>query len=86
MVKRPVSSVYNLMMGVTFKNSSFERIQGIGSSGEIVVGGLGLVDLTPCRFLEKMSHDCGGSRWTIFSSVGECQPRPRRVVARADRF
>ena len=50
MGKRPVSSVYNLLMGVTCMNSSFERIRGIGSSGELVVGGLGLVDLTPYRF------------------------------------
>ena len=48
--KRPMSSVYNLMMGVTFRNSSFERTRGIGSSVELVVGGLGLVDLTPWIF------------------------------------
>ena len=48
--KRPVSSVYNLLMGVTCIHSSFEQIWGIGSSGELVVEGLGLVDLTPCRF------------------------------------
>ena len=48
--KRPVSSVYNLLIGVTCINSSLERIQGIGSSGELVVGGLGLVDMTPWRF------------------------------------
>ena len=46
----PVSSVYNLLMGVTCMNSSFERIQGIGLSGELVVGSLGLVDLTPWYF------------------------------------
>ena len=45
-----MSSVYNLLMGVTCRNSSFERIRGIGSSGELVVEGLGLVDLTPWRF------------------------------------
>ena len=39
--KRPVSSVYNLLMGVTCRNSSFEQIRGIGASGELVVGGLG---------------------------------------------
>ena len=50
MGKRPVSSVYMLLMGVTCINSSFERIWGIGSSGEIVAGGLGLVDLIPWRF------------------------------------
>ena len=49
MGNRPVSSVYNLLMGVTCMNSSFERIQGIGSSGELVVGGFGLVYLTPWR-------------------------------------
>ena len=37
-------------MGVTIMNSSFERIRGMGSSDELVVGGLGLVDLTPCCF------------------------------------
>ena len=50
MGKRPVSSVYNLLMGVTCMNSSFEWIRGIVSSGELVVGGLGLVDLNPCCF------------------------------------
>ena len=40
-------------MGVTFINSSFDRIQGICSSGELVVGGLGLVDMTPFRFWGK---------------------------------
>ena len=53
--KRPVSSVYNLLMGVTCINSSLERIQGIGSSGKLVVGGLGLVDLTPWRFWTRCS-------------------------------
>ena len=48
-----MSSVYNLLMGVTCMNSSFERILGIGSSGELVVGGLGLVDLTPWRFWKR---------------------------------
>ena len=43
-------SVYNFLMGVTCINSSLERIRGIGSSGELVVGGFGLVDLTPWRF------------------------------------
>ena len=50
MGKRPALSVYNLLMGVTYINSSFERIRGIGSSGELFVGGLGLVDMNPCRF------------------------------------
>ena len=45
-----MSSVYNLLMGVTCINSSFERIRGICSTGELVVGGLGIVDLTPCCF------------------------------------
>ena len=49
-VKRPVSSVYNLLIGVTCINSSLERILGIGSSGELVAGGLGLLDLTPGVF------------------------------------
>ena len=49
-VKQPVSSVYNLLMGVTCINSSFKRIRGIGSSGELIVGGLGLVDMTPWIF------------------------------------
>ena len=40
-------------MGVTCMNSLFERIRGIGSSGELVVGGLGLVDLTPWIFWTK---------------------------------
>ena len=44
--KKPVPSVYNLLMGVTCINSSLERIWGIGSSGELVFGVLGLVDLT----------------------------------------
>ena len=43
------------MMGVTCINSSFERIWGICSSGELVVGGLGLVDLTPCRFWTRFT-------------------------------
>ena len=42
-------------MGVTCMNSSFERIRGIGLSGELVVGGLGLVDLTPCCFWTRCS-------------------------------
>ena len=37
-------------MGVTWRNSLFERIQGIGYSGELVVGGLGLLDPTPLSF------------------------------------
>ena len=53
MGKRPVSSVYNLLMGVNFMNSSFERIRGIGSSGKPVVRGLGLVDLNPCYFWKR---------------------------------
>ena len=45
-----MSSVYNLLMGVTCMNSSFECIRGIGLSSELVVGGLGLVDLNPFHF------------------------------------
>ena len=50
-----MSSVYNLLMGVTCINSSLERIRGIGSSGELVVGGLGLVDLTTWRFWTRFT-------------------------------
>ena len=50
MGKHHVSSVYNLLMGVTCMKSSFEWIRGIGLLGELVVGGLGLVGLNPCRF------------------------------------
>ena len=52
-----MSSMYNLLMGVTCMNSSFDQIRGIGSSGELVVGGLVLLDLNPCRF------------WTIFPMI-----------------
>ena len=42
-----MSSVYNLLMGVTCINSSLEQIRGIGSLSELSVGVVGLVDLTP---------------------------------------
>ena len=45
-----MSSVYNLLMGVTWRKSSLDRSLGIGSSGEIGGGGFGLVDLMPWRF------------------------------------
>ena len=50
MGKRPVSSVYNLLIGVTWINISLDRTWGIESSGELGGWGLGLVDLTPWRF------------------------------------
>ena len=48
--KRPVSSLYNLLMVVTFMYNLFERNRGSCWSGELVVGVLGLVDMTPCLF------------------------------------
>ena len=48
-----MSSMYNLLMGVTCINISLERIREIGSSGELVFGGLGLVDLTPWLFCTR---------------------------------
>ena len=50
MGKRPVSSVYNLLISVTWRNSSFDRTWGIGSSDEIVGWGLGLFELTSWSF------------------------------------
>ena len=50
MVKRPVSSVYNLLIGVTWRKISFYWTWGIGSSGELFGGVLVLVDLTPWIF------------------------------------
>ena len=56
--ERPVLSVYNLLMGATWRKSSLDLTWGSSSSGEISWGGsgelgwggLGLVDLTPWRF------------------------------------
>ena len=48
--KRPVSSVYNLLMVVTWRNSSLDRTWGIGSSGELGGWVLGLVDLNHWHF------------------------------------
>ena len=45
-----MSSVYNLLMGVTWRESFLDRTWGIGSSGELGGWGLGLVDHTPWRF------------------------------------
>ena len=55
MGKQPVSSVYNLLIGVTWKKSFLDRTWGIGSSGELVDWGLGLVELTPWRFYTRFS-------------------------------
>ena len=51
--KRPVLSVYNLLMGVTWRNIPFERIWGIWSTGVLVGWGLGLVDLKPWHFCTR---------------------------------
>ena len=48
----------------------FDWTWGIGSSGELVGGGLGLVDLNPWSFLDEISHDGGICRWKIFGFVG----------------
>ena len=53
MGKRPVSSIYNLLMGVTWINSLLDRTWGIGSSGELGGWLLDLVDLTPWRFCTR---------------------------------
>ena len=45
-----MSSVYNLLMGVTWMYNSFERTRGSCWSDELVAGSLGLVGLTPCLF------------------------------------
>ena len=45
-----MSSVYNLLMGVTWRKSPLDWTWGIGSSGELGGWGLGLVDLTPWSF------------------------------------
>ena len=50
MGKQPVSSVYNLLIGVTWINSLFNRTWVIGSSVALGGGVLGLVDLTPWSF------------------------------------
>ena len=50
MGKQPVSSVYNLLIGMTWRNSSLDRTWGIGSVGELVSWVLGLVELTPWSF------------------------------------
>ena len=44
MGKRPVSSLYNLLIGLTWRKSSFDCKWGIGSSVALGCGGLGLVD------------------------------------------
>ena len=46
-------SVYNLLMGVTWRKSLLDRTWGIGSSGKLGGGGFGLFDLTPWRFLKR---------------------------------
>ena len=48
-----MSSVYNLLMGVTWRYNSFERTWGSCGLGELVAGSLGLVDLTPCLFWKR---------------------------------
>ena len=53
MGKRPVSSVYNLLIGVAWIKISFDRAWYIGSSVELFGWGLGLVDLTPWRFWKR---------------------------------
>ena len=45
-----MSSVYNLLIGVTWRKISFYWTWGIGSSGELFGGVLVLVDLTPWIF------------------------------------
>ena len=50
MGERPVSSIYNLLMGVTWRNSLLDQNWGIGSSGELGGWGLGLIDLTTWSF------------------------------------
>ena len=45
-----MSSVYNLLMGVTWRNIFLDRTWGIGSSSELGGWSLGLVDLTPWIF------------------------------------
>ena len=53
-----VSSVYNLLMGATWRKSLLDQTWGMGSSGEMAWrgsgelggGGLGLVDLMNLRF------------------------------------
>ena len=42
-----MSSVYILLVGVTWKKSSLDQNWGIGSSSKLGGGGFGLVDLTP---------------------------------------
>ena len=46
-------SVYNLLIGVTWIKRFLDRTWVIGSSGEIVGWGLGLVDLMPWRFCTR---------------------------------
>ena len=48
-----MSSVYNLLMGVTWMCSSFERTLLIFGSSEVFAGSLGLVDLNPCLFCTR---------------------------------
>ena len=45
-----MSPVYNLLMGVTWRDSLLDRNWGIGSSGELGGWGLGLFDLTSWLF------------------------------------
>ena len=48
-----MSSIYNLLMGVTWRKIFFDRTWGIGSSGELGGWGFGFVDLTPWRFCTR---------------------------------
>ena len=69
-----MSSVYNLLMGVTCINSSFERIRGICLSGELVVGGLGLVDLTPFCFWTRCSIIVAVAEGQYLVALGSVRP------------
>ena len=48
--KRPLLSVYNLLMGVTWRKISLDRTWGIVSSGELGGGGFSLVERGPWLF------------------------------------
>ena len=67
MGKRPVSSVYNLLIGVTWIKISSDRTWVIGSSGELVGSGLALVELAPWRFwaIFPMMVALGGGQYLV---------------------
>ena len=67
-----MSSVYNLLMGVTWRYNSFERTRGGLLIGWTCRGEFGFGGSDSLTLLDKMFHDCGCGLGTVLSSVGEC--------------